>query len=86
MMNLAWDFWIISFLPRIHELYFQRNINLIRNTIAARLERKSFCEEERRTKDWERKADKAAQIIIKKLENHEHYKIYFSFSQVAIAS
>ncbi len=28
--------------------------------ITARLERKSFCEEARQTKDWERKAEKAA--------------------------
>lgn len=28
--------------------------------ITAQLERKSFCEEARRAKDWERKAEKAA--------------------------
>jgi len=28
--------------------------------VAARLERKSFCEEERRTKDWEWKAEMSA--------------------------
>jgi len=32
--------------------------------IAARLERSSFCEEERRAKKREWKADKAAQIIL----------------------
>ena len=32
-------------------------------SLAARLERSSFCEEERRAKKRERKADKAAQII-----------------------
>jgi len=35
-------------------LYFDTRV------IAARLERKSFCEEERRVKDWEWKAEMSA--------------------------
>lgn len=45
-------------------IWWIKDSNLIKqNEPAARLERKSFLEEERREKDWERKADEAAQKI-----------------------
>ena len=59
---------IVSFDLLIHRFYLRLFVlnpsgSLVFDSLAARLERKSFCEEERRIKDWEWKADKAAQIL-----------------------
>lgn len=53
---------IFNFTELNHIIFGKNSVNCYK--IAARLERKSFCEEVRRTKDWEWKADKAALIKI----------------------
>lgn len=51
---------ILNFTELNRIIFGKNRVNFYK--IAARLERKSFCEEVRRTKDWEWKAEIAAQI------------------------